>query len=79
MRIQSSTCVANTGHHNKQITARTLILKADAKDDVKNQNEAAASLLTRGKLVHVTGARHNVRRDQKERLLVALQAFLSEL
>ena len=63
----------------KQITAPTLILKADAEDDVKKQNEAVASLLKHGKLVHVTGARHNVRRDQKERLLVALRAFLSEL
>ena len=63
----------------QQITAPTLILKADANDDLKKQNEAVASLLKHGTIVHVEGAQHNVRRDQKERLLVALRAFLSEL
>ena len=63
----------------KQITVPTLILKADAEDEVKKQNEAIAGLLKHGKIVHVEGAKHNVRRDQKERLLVALNAFLSEL
>ena len=32
-----------------------------------------------GRIVHVEGARHNVRRDQKERLLQALKVFLGEL
>jgi hypothetical protein len=63
----------------KQITVPTLILKADAEDEVKKQNEAIAGLLKHGKIVHVEGAKHNVRRDQKERLLVALNAFLGEL
>ena len=63
----------------KQITVPTLILKADAEDEVKKQNEAIAGLLKHGTIVHVEGAKHNVRRDQKERLLVALNAFLSEL
>ncbi|MCM2372650.1 alpha/beta fold hydrolase [Aporhodopirellula aestuarii] len=63
----------------KQITAPTLILKADAEEDVKKQNEAVAGLLKHGSIVHVEDAKHNVRRDQKARLLVALNAFLSEL
>ncbi len=63
----------------KQITAPTLILKADAQGDVRKQNEEIASLLKYGKIVHITDARHNVRRDQKERLLLALKAFLGEL
>ncbi len=63
----------------KQITAPTLILKADAEDDIKKQNEAVAGLLKHGEIVHVEGAKHNVRRDQKERLLESLKAFLADL
>ncbi len=62
-----------------KITAPTLILKADAQGDVRKQNEEVTGLLSSGKIVHVEGARHNVRRDQKERLLKALKTFLGEL
>jgi len=62
-----------------RITAPTLILKADAQGEVRKKNEQVARLLKNGKIVHVEGARHNVRRDQKERLLKALKAFLGEL
>jgi pimeloyl-ACP methyl ester carboxylesterase len=62
-----------------RITAPTLILKADARGDERKKNEEVAKLLKNGKIVHVEGARHNVRRDQKARLLRALKAFLGEL
>ncbi|HEC03634.1 MAG TPA: alpha/beta hydrolase [Phycisphaerales bacterium] len=62
-----------------KITAPTLILKADAQGDERKKNEEVARLLKNGKIVHVEGARHNVRRDQKARLLKALKAFLAEL
>ncbi len=62
-----------------KITAPTLILKADARGDERKKNEEVAKLLKNGKIVHVEGARHNVRRDQKVRLLRALKAFLGEL
>ena len=62
-----------------KITAPTLILKADAEGEVRKQNEEVAGLLKNGRIVHIEGARHNVRRDQKERLLKALKAFLGEL
>jgi pimeloyl-ACP methyl ester carboxylesterase len=62
-----------------RITAPTLILKADAQGEVRKQNEEVAALLPNGRIVHVEGARHNVRRDQKEGLLQALNAFLGEL
>ncbi|MHC4147006.1 MAG: alpha/beta fold hydrolase [Planctomycetota bacterium] len=62
-----------------KITAPTLILKADAQGADKRKNEEVAKLLKNGKIVHVEGARHNVRRDQKARLLKALKAFLEEL
>jgi len=62
-----------------KIAAPTLILKADARGDERKKNEEVAKLLKNGKIVHVEGARHNVRRDQKVRLLRALKAFLGEL
>ena len=62
-----------------KITAPTLILKADAEGDVRTQNEEVAGILQNGKIVHIEGAGHSVHRDQKERLLIALRAFLAEL
>ena len=62
-----------------KITAPTLILKADAQGAERKKNEEVAKLLKNGKIVHVEGARHNVRRDRKARLLKALKAFLGEL
>lgn len=62
-----------------KITAPTLILKADAAPDVRKQNDETARLLHNGKLVHIDGAGHNVRREQKQRLLDALKPFLASL
>ena len=62
-----------------RITAPTLILKADAQGAERKKNEEVAAVLKHGKIVHVEGARHNVRRDQKARLLEALKAFLAAL
>ena len=60
-----------------QITAPTLILKADAEGDARQQNEKTASILKRGEIVHIAGAGHNVRRDEKQRTLAALKPFLA--
>jgi pimeloyl-ACP methyl ester carboxylesterase len=62
-----------------KIIAPTLILKADADDEAQKKNEEVTQLLHSGTIVHVEGAGHNVRRDQKERLLSALKSFLAEL
>ncbi len=62
-----------------KITAPTLILKADAQGADRRKNEEVAEILKNGIIVHVEGARHNVRRDQKARLLKALRTFLGEL
>ena len=62
-----------------KITAPTLILKADAQGADRRKNEEVAELLKNGRIVHVEDARHNVRRDQKARLLKALRTFLGEL
>ena len=60
-----------------KITAPTLILKADAQGELRQQNENVASILKNGRIVHIEGAGHNVRRDEKQRTLAALKPFLA--
>jgi pimeloyl-ACP methyl ester carboxylesterase len=60
-----------------KIAAPTLILKADAPADVRSQNDAVAALLPKGRIVHITGAGHNVRRENKAMTLEVLNAFLA--
>jgi pimeloyl-ACP methyl ester carboxylesterase len=60
-----------------KITAPTLILKADAQGELRAQNEEVAKLLPKGKIVHITGAGHNVRRENKPMTLEVLKAFLA--
>ena len=60
-----------------KITAQTLILKADAQGDLRKQNEDVAAKLPKGKIVHIEGAGHNVRRENKTQTLEVLRAFLS--
>ena len=62
-----------------KIAAPTLILKADAQGDAREKNEQAAALLPKGKIVHIDGAGHNVRRENKPMALATLRAFLAEL
>jgi len=59
-----------------KITAPTLILKADAQGDLRQRNEAAAGLLANGRIIHVAGAGHCVRRDCKAKALQAVREFL---
>jgi pimeloyl-ACP methyl ester carboxylesterase len=60
-----------------KITAPTLILKADADDALKKQNEEVTALLKSGRIVHIKGAGHNVRREGKEETIEVLKAFLA--
>ena len=60
-----------------KITAPTLILKADAQGELRAQNEAVAKLLPKGKIVHIAGAGHNVRREGKAETIQVLNAFLN--
>ena len=55
----------------------TLILKADAQGDLRAQNEEVAKLLPKGRLVHIAGAGHNVRRENKAQTVETLNAFLA--
>jgi pimeloyl-ACP methyl ester carboxylesterase len=60
-----------------KITAKTLILKADAQGDLRKQNEDIAGRLPHGKIVHIEGAGHNVRRENKAQTIEVMKAFLS--
>jgi pimeloyl-ACP methyl ester carboxylesterase len=62
-----------------KITSPTLILKADAQGELRKQNEDIARLLKNGKIVHIEGAGHNVRRDQKPRTVAVLKEFFAGL
>jgi pimeloyl-ACP methyl ester carboxylesterase len=62
-----------------KITVPTLILKADAPPDVRRQNEQVAGILKHGQIVHIDGAGHNVRREEKQRALAALKPFLARV
>lgn len=63
----------------QEITAPTLILKADAPAEVRRQNDEVTDVLQNGAIVHIDGAGHNVRRDQREGLLKSLKAFLAQI
>lgn len=62
-----------------KITAPVLILKADAQGDLRKSNDEAARLLKNGRLVHIAGAGHNVRRENKEDAVKELRQFLASL
>jgi pimeloyl-ACP methyl ester carboxylesterase len=62
-----------------KITAPTLILKADAQGELRQQNEKVAAILKQGQIVHIAGAGHNVRRDEKQRTLDAVRPFLAKV
>ncbi len=61
-----------------KIVAPTLILKADASAEVRQQNDKTAAILKHGQIVHIEGAGHNVRRDEKQRTLAVLKPFLAK-
>ena len=61
------------------IAVPTLILKADADEDTRAKNREVAAVLSNGRIVHIDGAGHNVRREEKAALLAALRDFLSAL
>lgn len=62
-----------------EITAPTLILKADAEEDERECHRTVASLLPDGQLVHVDGAGHTVFRDEREQATGALRSFLDSV
>ncbi len=62
-----------------KITAPTLILKADDQGEIRQKNVEVTKILKSGKIVHIEGAGHNVRREGKQETVKVLKAFLSQL
>ena len=62
-----------------QITCPVLILKADAEPETRQKNEAAAATIPHGKIIHVQGAGHNVRRENWADTIRYLDKFIDEL
>lgn len=68
-----------TGDSLAKIPVPMLILKADASLEQRKAHLEAASVMQKGKLVHIDGAGHNLHHDELERTVEVLMAFLSAL
>lgn len=62
-----------------KIQVPALVLKADAPAETRNVHEEAASVMQKGRLVHIDGGGHNLHHDEPERTLQVLTEFLSTL
>lgn len=62
-----------------KIPVPAIVLKADASPEGRQANLQAASVMQKGKLVHIDGAAHNLHHDELERTVEVLTEFLSTL
>lgn len=62
-----------------KIPVPALILKADTSVQGRQANQQAASVMQKGKLVHIDGAGHNLHHDELERTVEVMTEFLSRL
>ena len=62
-----------------KIPVPVLILKADAPAEQRKVHLEAASVIQKGKLVHIDGAAHNLHHDQLAKTVEVLEEFLSTL
>jgi pimeloyl-ACP methyl ester carboxylesterase len=76
---QAMSGTMRTGDALAKIGAPALILKADAGPEIRKAHEAAASVMPKGRLVHIDGAGHNLHHDHLARTVDVLTAFLSEI
>lgn len=60
-----------------KIVVPAIILKADAPADQRKAQLEAASVMPKGKLVHIDGAAHNLHHDQLARTVEVLSEFLA--
>ena len=61
------------------VTCPVLILKADANPHTKAANQKAATLIPNGKIIHVKGTGHNIRRDDFTATIQFVGEFLTEI
>jgi len=75
--------IIDTMHHIRDdfplITCPVLIVKADAEPEIRAANQEAAALIPNGRIIHVRGAGHNVRRDNWPATVSYLDEFLNSL
>jgi len=62
-----------------EITAPTLVLRADADEGARERDRDHATLLADGRVVHVDGAGHCVFRDEREVATQELREFLADV
>jgi pimeloyl-ACP methyl ester carboxylesterase len=68
-----------TGDSLAKIPVPMLILKADASPEQRRAHLEAASVMQKGKLVHIDGAGHNLHHDELTRTVEVLTEFLVNL
>jgi pimeloyl-ACP methyl ester carboxylesterase len=68
-----------TGDALAKIPVPMIILKADASPEQRKAHLEAASVMQKGKLVHIDGAGHNLHHDELKRTVEVLTEFLSTL
>lgn len=59
-----------------KIQVPLVILKADASTEVRKFQQEQASVIQKGKLIHIDNSGHNVQRDQPERVVDVIKEFL---
>lgn len=62
-----------------KIQVPMVILKADASPEIRAVHQESASIMQKGKLIHIDNSAHNVQRDQPERVVEVIREFLSEV
>ncbi|MFD2937465.1 alpha/beta fold hydrolase [Spirosoma flavum] len=78
-QAQALTGTMSTADALAKIKVPSLILKADAKPEVRKANEEAALVMQRGKLIHIDGAGHNLHHDKLAKTVDVLTDFLKTL
>lgn len=78
-QAQAMTGTMSTADALAKIKVPLLILKADAKPEVRKANEEAARVLQNGKLIHIDGAGHNLHHDKLAKTVEVMNAFLKNL
>ncbi|MEO6618962.1 MAG: alpha/beta hydrolase [Dyadobacter sp.] len=78
-QAQSMTGTMSTADALAKITVPALILKADAKPEMRKANEEAARVMQKGKLIHIDGAGHNLHHDKLDKTVEVLNEFLKSL
>ncbi|HEX6846374.1 MAG TPA: alpha/beta hydrolase [Chitinophagaceae bacterium] len=76
---QSMSGTMSTKDALSKIQVPALILKADATPEIRKANDEAASVMQKGKLIHIDGGGHNLHHDQLTKTVQVLNEFLSTL